>query len=95
MMAYVAHDAKNRKSVPEYLDNFWFDLLPAQPACAGPSSTTSASTRLVYGDNFPGQRVRSATSTTPPASASSESERDQIRSHNAARLLRLPAASPS
>jgi len=94
MMAYVAHDAKNRKSVPEYLDNFWFDLLLHSPAMRRAVVDDIGVDRLVYGDNFLGSEYVSDLDYTAGIGLS-ESERDQIRSHNAARLLRLPAASPS
>jgi predicted TIM-barrel fold metal-dependent hydrolase len=88
MMAYVAHDSKNKKPIPEYLGNFWFDLLLHSPAMRKAVVEDIGTERLVYGDNFLGSEYVNGLDYTADIGLS-EAQREQVRSLNAKRLLQL------
>ena len=82
----MAPDAKNKKDVVEYLDQFWFDLelldLPMRKAVVELIGVD----HLVYGDNFSG--ADTADFDLTDGLGLSDADRDKIKGTNAIKLLK-------
>lgn len=84
----MAHDAKNKKPVMEYVrNNFWFDPLTRSAAMRRAIAEVIGADRLLYGDNF-GGADRTEFDLTEGIGLSEE-DREKIRSENAKKLLGL------
>ena len=84
----MAPDARNRKPLMDYLDNFYFDLDVHAPGLRRGVVEVVGVDRLVYGTNFGGAYAHG--DLTENLGLSDE-DREKIRSGNAIRLLKLDA----
>jgi aminocarboxymuconate-semialdehyde decarboxylase len=82
----MAPDARNRRPLPDYMPNFWFDLDVHSPALRRGVLEVVGVDRLVVGTNFGG-----AYDNGDPTEGLglAEAEREKIRSGNAIDLLKL------
>jgi len=84
--ASMAPDSRNRRPFMEYLANFWFDLDVHHPSLRRAVVDVVGIDQIVYGTNFGGAYDNGDLTA---GLGLSEEEREQIRSGNARRLLRL------
>ena len=83
----MAPDTKRQRPVAEYLGNFWFDLLVEHPALRRAIVEIVGVDRLLYSSNFGGADAIDFDLTD--GIGLTDAEREQIRSGNAAKLLRI------
>jgi aminocarboxymuconate-semialdehyde decarboxylase len=84
----MAPDTRRRRPFLEYLGNFWFDLLVEHAALRRAIVEIVGVDHLLYSSNFGGADAIHFDLTDGIGLA--DAEREQIRSGNAARLLRIP-----
>lgn len=87
-LAQVAFDAKNKRPVREYLDNFFFDLLIHDPKARKFAVDSLGAERLLIGDNYKGMDSADGFAYLDELNLPPEQD-ELIRWRNAARLFNL------